>query len=599
MDQTVYRFDAQFSCNDWINVWLNNRVFMRTLDWLVLFLTLLFISIYGVYKTRGKQSLETYLKGNTANWWTIGLSIMATQASAITFLSTPGQAYEDGMRFIQFYFGLPLAMIIISIAFVPIYYKLKVYTAYEYLESRFDLKTRTLTALLFIVQRGLAAGITIYAPAIILSTLLGWNLTLTNIFIGVLVILYTVSGGTEAVSITQKQQMAVMMGGMVLAGIMVIQLLPISMPEALRVAGKMDKLNVVNFDFNWEDRYSIWSGMTAAVFLFLSYFGTDQSQVQRYLSGQTLAQSRMGLLMNGFLKIPMQFLILFIGVLVFVFYQFITPPIHFNQVQTESLRKSSHASELARLEGAFQANFDSSKVIYSQLLSAMEQEKEEATVAGLTGTLKSLKAGQQEIRTEVKSLLLTHDPEAETRDTDYVFMRFVMDYLPTGVVGLLFAAIFAAAMSSSSSELNALGTTTTVDLYKRSIRKEASDSHYVRSSKLFTAFWGFGAILFATYASLFENLIQAVNLLGSLFYGTILGIFIVGFFVKWIKGRAVFLAAILSEALILVVHFFNGQGLFGLEWNIGFLWYNAIGCLAVVLFGLILQLFVGSSDIKK
>ena len=569
---------------------------MSTLDWLVLFLTLLFISIYGVYKTRGKQSLETYLKGNTANWWTIGLSIMATQASAITFLSTPGQAYEDGMRFIQFYFGLPLAMIIISIAFVPIYYKLKVYTAYEYLESRFDLKTRTLTALLFIVQRGLAAGITIYAPAIILSTLLGWNLTLTNIFIGVLVILYTVSGGTEAVSITQKQQMAVMM---VLAGIMVIQLLPISMPEALRVAGKMDKLNVVNFDFNWEDRYSIWSGMTAAVFLFLSYFGTDQSQVQRYLSGQTLAQSRMGLLMNGFLKIPMQFLILFIGVLVFVFYQFITPPIHFNQVQTESLRKSSHASELARLEGAFQANFDSSKVIYSQLLSAMEQEKEEATVAGLTGTLKSLKAGQQEIRTEVKSLLLTHDPEAETRDTDYVFMRFVMDYLPTGVVGLLFAAIFAAAMSSSSSELNALGTTTTVDLYKRSIRKEASDSHYVRSSKLFTAFWGFGAILFATYASLFENLIQAVNLLGSLFYGTILGIFIVGFFVKWIKGRAVFLAAILSEALILVVHFFNGQGLFGLEWNIGFLWYNAIGCLAVVLFGLILQLFVGSSDIKK
>jgi solute:Na+ symporter, SSS family len=598
LDQTVYRFDGQLGCNDWINVWLNNRIFMSTLDWLVLFLTLLFISVYGVYKTRGKQSLETYLKGNTANWWTIGLSIMATQASAITFLSTPGQAYEDGMRFIQFYFGLPLAMIIISIAFVPIYYKLKVYTAYEYLESRFDLKTRTLTALLFIVQRGLAAGITIYAPAIILSTLLGWNLTWTNIFIGVLVILYTVSGGTEAVSITQKQQMAVMMGGMVLAGIMVIQLLPISMPEALRVAGKMDKLNVVNFDFNWEDRYSIWSGMTAAVFLFLSYFGTDQSQVQRYLSGQTLTQSRMGLLMNGFLKIPMQFLILFIGVLVFVFYQFITPPIHFNQVQTESLRKSSHAPELARLEGAFQANFDSSKVVYSQLLTAMEQE-EEATVAGLTGTLKSLKEGQQEIRTEVKSLLLTHDPEAETRDTDYVFMRFVMDYLPPGVVGLLFAVIFTAAMSSSSSELNALGSTTTVDLYKRSIRKEASDSHYVRSSKLFTALWGFGAILFATYASLFENLIQAVNLLGSLFYGTILGIFIVGFFVKWIKGKAVFIAAIGSQALILVVHFFNGKALMGFEWNIGFLWYNAIGCLAVVLFGLILQLFVGNSDSKK
>ena len=571
---------------------------MSTLDWVVLFLTLVSISVYGMYKTRGKKSLETYLKGNKDNWWTIGLSIMATQASAITFLSTPGQAYEDGMRFIQFYFGLPLAMIIISIAFVPIYYKLKVYTAYEYLENRFDLKTRTLTALLFIVQRGLAAGITIYAPAIILSTLLGWNLTLTNIFIGVLVIAYTVSGGTEAVSITQKQQMAVMMGGMVLAGIMVIQLLPISMKEALQVAGKMEKLNVVNFEFDLADRYSFWSGMTAAVFLFLSYFGTDQSQVQRYLSGQTLTQSRMGLLMNGFLKIPMQFLILFIGVLVFVFYQFITPPVHFNQVQTESLRQSEYASEFGRLEQSYQANFDSSKQIYTQLLSSIDQEKAQSTEE-LTSTLKSLKTEQQEIREEVKALLVTHDPEAETRDTDYVFMRFVMDYLPTGVVGLLFAAIFAAAMSSSSSELNALGSTTTVDLYKRSIRKEASDTHYVNSSKLFTAFWGLGAILFATYASLFENLIQAVNLLGSLFYGTILGIFVVGFFIKWIKGQAVFLAALLSQALILVVHFFNGKGLFGMHWDIGFLWYNAIGCLSVVLFGLILQTGIGTFGKKK
>jgi Na+/proline symporter len=571
---------------------------MSTLDWAVLFLTLVSIAVYGVYKTRGKQSLENYLKGTKDNWWTIGLSIMATQASAITFLSTPGQAYEDGMRFIQFYFGLPLAMIIISIAFVPIYYKLKVYTAYEYLENRFDLKTRTLTALLFIVQRGLAAGITIYAPAIILSTLLGWNLTLTNIFIGVLVIAYTVSGGTVAVSITQKQQMAVMMGGMVLAGIMIIQLLPISMKEALQVAGKMEKLNVVNFEFDLADRYSFWSGMTAAVFLFLSYFGTDQSQVQRYLSGQTLTQSRMGLLMNGFLKIPMQFLILFIGVLVFVFYQFITPPVHFNQVQTEALRQSEYASEFGRLEQSYQANFDSSKQVYTQLLSSIDQEKAETTEE-LTNTLKNLKTEQQEIREEVKALLVTHDPEAETRDTDYVFMRFVMDYLPTGVVGLLFAAIFAAAMSSSSSELNALGSTTTVDLYKRSIRKEASDAHYVNSSKLFTAFWGLGAILFATYASLFENLIQAVNLLGSLFYGTILGIFVVGFFIKWIKGQAVFLAALLSQALILVVHFFNGKGLFGMHWDIGFLWYNAIGCLAVVFFGLVLQLLVGGSSIKK
>ena len=571
---------------------------MSTLDWVVLFLTLVSITVYGIYKTRGKKSLENYLKGNTANWWTIGLSIMATQASAITFLSTPGQAYEDGMRFIQFYFGLPLAMIIISVSFVPIYYKLKVYTAYEYLENRFDLKTRTLTALLFIVQRGLAAGITIYAPAIILSTLLGWNLTLTNIFIGVLVILYTVSGGTEAVSITQKQQMAVMMGGMVLAGIMVIQLLPISMKEALQVAGKMDKLNVVNFEFDLADRYSIWSGMTAAVFLFLSYFGTDQSQVQRYLSGQTLTQSRMGLLMNGFLKIPMQFLILFIGVMVFVFYQFIQPPVNFNQVQTEALRQSVHAPELARMEAAYAENFASGKVAYQELLTAIDQG-EEAKTQELTGALAALKTEQEEIRKEVKELVLVNDPTAETRDTDYVFMRFVMDYLPKGVVGLLFAVIFAAAMSSSSSELNALGSTTTIDLYKRSVKKEASDAHYVGSSKVFTAFWGLGAILFATYASLFENLIQAVNLLGSLFYGTILGIFIVGFFMKWIKGQAVFIAALLSQALILVVHFFNGTGLWGFHWDIGFLWYNVIGCLSVVLFGLILQLFLGTNSTKK
>lgn len=571
---------------------------MSTLDWVVLFLTLVSITVYGMYKTRGKKNLETYLKGNTANWWTIGLSIMATQASAITFLSTPGQAYEDGMRFIQFYFGLPLAMIIISVSFVPIYYKLKVYTAYEYLENRFDLKTRTLTALLFIVQRGLAAGITIYAPAIILSTLLGWNLTLTNIFIGVLVILYTVSGGTEAVSITQKQQMAVMMGGMVLAGIMVIQLLPISMKEALQVAGKMDKLNVVNFEFDLADRYSIWSGMTAAVFLFLSYFGTDQSQVQRYLSGQTLTQSRMGLLMNGFLKIPMQFLILFIGVMVFVFYQFIQPPVNFNQVQTEALRQSVHAPELARMEAAYADNFASGKVAYQELLSAMDQGEEAAT-QDWSRTLTKLKTEQEEIRKEVKDLVLVNDPNAETRDTDYVFMRFVMDYLPAGVVGLLFAAIFAAAMSSSSSELNALGSTTTIDLYKRSVNKDANDAHYVGSSKVFTAFWGLGAILFATYASLFENLIQAVNLLGSLFYGTILGIFIVGFFIKWIKGQAVFVAALLSQALILVVHFFNGTGLWGFHWDIGFLWYNVIGCLSVVLFGLILQLFLGTNSTKK
>jgi len=565
---------------------------MSTLDWVVLFGTMALIVTYGIYKTYGPKSLDSYLRGkNSMNWWSIGLSIMATQASAITFLSTPGQAYEDGMRFIQFYFGLPLAMIVISVVFIPIYYKLKVYTAYEFLENRFDLKTRTLAALLFIIQRGLAAGITIYAPAIILSTLLGWNLTATNILIGSLVILYTVSGGTEAVSITQKQQMAVMMGGMVLAGVIVIQMLPISFQEAMHVAGKMDKLNMVNFEFDISDRYNVWSGMTAAVFLFLSYFGTDQSQVQRYLSGQTLSQSRMGLIMNGFLKIPMQFIILFIGVMVFVFYQFFLPPVIFNKVQTDRLRQSEYAGEFEGLEADYAENFEQSKTTYLEMLDAIDQEdnRRETEIREKLGVLKS---EQKAIRDEVKELIVTNDPVAETRDTDYVFMRFVMDNLPKGIIGLLFAVIFSAAMSSTASELNALGSTTTIDLYRRSINKGASDKHYLRSSKLFTAFWGLGAILFATYASLFENLIQAVNLIGSLFYGTILGIFLVAFFMKWVKGQAVFIAALLSQALVLFVHYSNGDVADGNLWDIGFLWYNPIGCLAVMLFAAMIQLVI-------
>ncbi|MBY5949992.1 sodium:solute symporter [Algoriphagus marincola] len=562
---------------------------MTSLDWIVLFGTLGAIASYGIYKTRGQNSLDSYLRGrNSMNWWTIGLSIMATQASAITFLSTPGQAYESGMGFIQFYFGLPIAMIIISVAFIPIYYRLKVYTAYEYLENRFDLKTRTLAALLFIIQRGLASGITIYAPAIILSTLLGWNLTWTVVFIGVVVIIYTVSGGTAAVSITQKQQMAVMMGGMILAGIIVIRMLPVSFTEALHVAGSMEKLNLVNLEFDPSDRYNVWSGMTAAVFLFLSYFGADQSQVQRYLSGQTLSQSRMGLIMNGFLKVPMQFIILFIGVMVFVFYQFYQPPVVFNTVQTEKLQESEYASEFQSLQGEFDALFEEGKQAYQELLVAVDAE-DDVVKNQVKASLGQIKQKQEAVRDEVKALIVKNDPVAETRDTDYVFMRFVMDHLPVGIVGLLFAVIFSAAMSSSASELNSLGSTTTIDLYKRSIKKEASDGHYVISSKLFTALWGALAIFFAIYASLFENLIQAVNLLGSLFYGTILGIFLVGFFMKWVKGFAVFLAALLSQALILVIHFQNGEGLFGIVWDIGFLWYNAIGCLSVMLFAMLLQ----------
>jgi Na+/proline symporter len=552
---------------------------MSTIDWVILFGTLLTIVVYGVYKTYGAKDMDSYLRGNSdMNWWTIGLSIMATQASAITFLSTPGQAYADGMRFIQFYFGL------------PIYYKLKIYTAYEYLEGRFDLKTRTLAGLLFLLQRGLSAGITIFAPSIILSTLLGWNLTFTNIFIGVLVIIYTVSGGTKAVSITHKHQMAVMMGGMILAGILIIDMLPIKFTEALQVAGKMDKLNIVNFDFDLSDRYNFWSGITGALFLFLSYFGTDQSQVQRYLTGKSLNESRMGLIMNGFLKVPMQFVILFIGVMVFVFYQFYQPPIFFNTVATEKLETTDYHQDFLDLEERYTAGFEAKNKDIVSLLEAIEA-KDESRVESLRGEIHDKAQSQEQIRDEVKELIVQNDPLSETRDTDYVFMRFVMDFLPKGVIGLLFAVIFSAAMSSTASELNALASTTTVDLYKRSIRKNESSRHYMNSSKWFTALWGLFAILFATYATLFENLIQAVNLLGSLFYGTLLGIFLVGFYMRWVKGNAVFIAAILTEALILLIHWKNGSELFGIPINIGFLWYNAIGCLTVMLLAAILQLF--------
>ncbi len=562
---------------------------MSSLDWIVLFGTLAVIVGYGMYKTMGQKSTQSYLKGNDdMNWWTIGLSIMATQASAITFLSTPGQAYEDGMRFIQFYFGLPIAMIILSVTFVPIFYKLKVYTAYEFLENRFDLKTRVLAALLFLLQRGLAAGITIYAPSIILSTLLGWNLSSTCILIGSLVIIYTVSGGTKAVSITQKQQMAVMMGGMILAGILVIYMLPVGLTDAMHIAGKMDKLNIVNFDFDLADRYNFWSGITAALFLFLSYFGTDQSQVQRYLSGSSLAQSRKGLIMNGLLKIPMQFIILFIGVMVFVFYQFYQPPIIFNKVQAEAVLNSPLNEEYKNLESAYAFNFEQKSKKYESLLEGVHAQNE-GLINQSKSELQELFVQQETIRKQAKDLIIQNDAKAETRDTDFVFMRFVMDYLPHGVIGLLFAVIFSAAMSSTASELNALGATSTMDMYKRLINPNASDKHYVFSSKLLTAIWGGFAVLFATYASLFENLIQAVNLLGSLFYGTILGIFLVGFYMKWIKGQAVFYAALISEALILLIHWNNGGELFGIKIDIGFLWYNAIGCILVMLIAMLFQ----------
>ncbi|MHC2991844.1 sodium:solute symporter [Pontibacter sp. HJ8] len=562
---------------------------MRLLDWIVLLGTLGFIVSYGVWKTRGSKDIEGYLKGdNSMKWWTIGLSIMATQASAITFLSTPGQAYEDGMRFVQFYFGLPIAMVIISVTIIPIFYRLKVYTAYEYLENRFDLKTRSLAAMLFLVQRGLAAGITIYAPAIIMSTILGWNLTVTNLILGGLVIIYTLSGGTKAVSVTQKQQMAVMIGGMLVAGFMVVHYLPedVSFGDAVAVAGKMGKMNIVDFSWDWEtswnDRYNFWSGMTGGLFLALSYFGTDQSQVARYLGGRSVAESRLGLLFNGLLKIPMQFMILFIGVMVFIFYQFNQPPLFFNEAAKNKIHNTEYAADLEKLEARHTTLFEQKQLAVRGLVSALRTEND-AAIDAAQAEVESITSASSDVRTEVKSLISKADPEAETRDTDYVFISFVMKYLPAGLVGLLLAVIFSAAMSSTASELNALASTTVVDIYKRSVKQDGSDLHYVRVSKLFTAAWGSLAIIFATYASMLDNLIQAVNIIGSIFYGTILGIFLVAFYFKYIKGHAVFLGALLAEAVVLYCFKYT---------DIAFLWFNVIGCVAVIVFGTILQVII-------
>ena len=570
---------------------------MSSLDWFILIGTLLTIVGYGVWKTRGSKDLSSFLKGNNdAKWWGIGISIMATQASAITFLSTPGQAYTDGMRFLQFYLGLPIAMVILCITFVPIFYRLKVYTAYEYLESRFDLKTRTLAALLFLVQRGLAAGITIYAPAIILSTLLHWNLTLTNIFIGVLVIIYTVSGGTKAVTQTQKQQMAVMMGGMILAGILVLNMLPeqIGLIDAMTIAGKMGKMNLINFEFDLDDRYNFWTGTTAALFLFLSYFGTDQSQVQRYLTGKSLSESRLGLIMNGLLKVPMQFIILFIGVLVFVFYQYNTPPVFFNKVELEQLKKSEYKMSVIELEDRFSTLHEEKKRAIDIMISNQSKKVNDEI---LDQKILDLEDEMMEVREDVKALVKSNNPTAEINDKDYIFMSYVMDYLPHGIIGLLFAVMFSAAMSSTASELNALASTTTVDLYKRSMVKNKTDYHYLKSSKYFTFLWGVLAIVFATTASLFENLIQAVNLLGSLFYGTILGIFIVAFYFKKIQANAVFYAAIFAEIIVIMIHYFNTLENPPVWLKMGYLWYNLVGCSLVVIFGFLLQSLIRQKKI--
>jgi SSS family solute:Na+ symporter len=557
---------------------------MSAADWCVLIGTLLFITIYGAWKTRGSTNIENYLLGDKSlPWWSICLSVMATQASAITFLSTPGQAYESGLGFIQFYFGLPIAMVIISVTAIPIYYRLKVYTAYEYLESRFDLKSRRLAAGLFLVQRGMAAGITIYAPAIILSTILGWNLNYTNLIIGGLVIIYTVSGGTRAVSVTQKQQMAVMMGGMVVAAIMVIQQLPedLSFGSAVAVAGKMGKLDAVDFSFNLESRYNFWAGITGGLFLALSYFGTDQSQVGRYLGGKSIRESRLGLLFNGLFKLPMQFLILFTGVMVFVFYQFTKPPVFFNQAATARLENTEYSKPFEKLKDEHGQLYLQKQEHLEELVAGIETENDAATLEAKE-CLEKIEVPEKSIRQDVSALLEKHDPKAETRDTDYVFITFIMEHLPRGIIGLLIAVMFCAAMSSTSSELNALASTTVIDFYKRAHRTEKSPVHYLNASKLFTAGWGLVALFFAMIASLAENLIQLVNIVGSLFYGTILGIFLVAFYVPYIRSNAVFIAALIAETVVLCGFFFT---------DIGYLWYNVIGCALVIIMGALLQYF--------
>ncbi len=555
---------------------------MSAIDWWVLLGTITFIVVYGTWKTRKSKNLEGYLLAdNKMRWWAVGLSIMGTQASAITFLSLPGQAYQDGMRFVQFYFGLPLAMIIISITAVPIYSRLKVYTAYEYLETRFDLKTRTLASFFFLLQRGFSTGITIYAPAIVLSTILGWSVDITILIIGGLVIIYTVAGGSKAVSVTQNLQMGIITTGMCAAGYLLVKYLPadIGFTDAVNLAGHMGKLNALDFKFDWNDRYNFWSGMTGGLFLALSYFGTDQSQVGRYIGGASIAESRLGLLFNGLLKIPMQLLILLLGVLLFVFYHFYTPPLFFNQVEVEQIKNSKNYNDYKLLE---KENAELSKAKKDEInhLHHAITSKDRRGIEQAKGQLQTLHVQNNTLRGKTQKLLIANNPEADIKDTDYIFIFFILSKLPIGVVGLLLAVIFSAAMSSMSAGLNSLGATTCVDVYKRIINPSATDRQYVNASKWFTIMWGLLAIVFAFLASMVDNLIQAVNILGSLFYGTILGMFLAAFYVKFIHSKAVFIAALIAEVIILILYFYT---------PIAYLWYNVIGCLSVIIIAAMIQ----------
>lgn len=572
---------------------------MHWIDWTVLGMTLLFIVGYGAWKTRNTDSMESYLLGDRdLRWWTIGLSIMATQASGITFLSTPGQAYEDGMRFIQFYFGLPVAMVLLSIFVIPIYYRLKVYTAYEYLEGRFDVRARTLASSLFLIQRGFAAGLTIYAPSIIMSSLLGWNLGITNLLLGGLVVIYTVIGGTKAVSETQQQQMFIIITGLFVALGVAIWKLPadIGFADAVQVAGKMGKVNLVDFSFEptstawWDNRYNFWTGMIGGTFLFLSYFGTDQSQVQRYLSGKSLTESRLGLMFNGLMKVPMQFIVLFVGAMVFVFYQFEKAPLHFNSPNVEMVRQDAAlSSEYDSLSQQYTYTFAQKGAAIRSMLQANKTGNQQLSDSMQTEALalyKQEKLYRLQADTLVTKAAVRQHKKVETNDTDYVFINFVTKHLPIGIIGLLIAVIFAASMSSTSSELNALATTSVMDIYRRLLVRNRDDNHYLKASRYLTLVWGAIILCFAMTASLFDNLIQAVNIVGSLFYGVILGIFVVAFFMKRVGGTAVFIGGIISELLVITIFILDKRG----DIHIAYLWLNLIGCVLVMLISSIIQL---------
>ena len=556
---------------------------MKAADWLVLAATLAAIVIYGVWKGRRQKRLAQYLLADRQlQWYTIALSVMATQASAITFLSTPGQAYSDGMRFVQFYLGLPIAMVILSITAVPIYHRLKVFTAYEYLEGRFNAQTRTLTALIFLLQRGLGTAMTMYAPALIVSLVLGWNIQLTTIAIGALVIIYTATGGTKAVSWTQMHQLAISLTGMAVALVIAVRSLPreVGLVDAVRVAGHMGRLNVIDFRFDLSTPYNFWSGLFGGLMVALAYFGTDQSQVQRYLTGETVAQSRLGLLFNGLVKVPMQFFILFVGAMVFVFYQFVAPPLSFNSVQREKVRASStYGPELAKLEAAHAQTFAAKRAAATQLVAAMNA-KDAAATERVTEQIHTLQARDAETRSAASSLIKQNDPKADAKDTDYVFLTFVMQNLPTGVVGLLMASIFCAAMSATASGLNSLASTSIIDIWKRHLHKAGDELYFVRASKLMTLFWGLFCIAFAMFANRLGSLIEAVNKVGSIFYGTMLAIFLVAFYMKHIGGRAMFWAAIFAQIVVLLFATFS---------NMAYLWWNVVGCVAGVGAALVLE----------